>query len=33
MEGVAQTLREMIPFLSKKRSEAEAVLDHLSEKK
>ncbi len=32
MEGVTQTLREMLPFLYKKRNEAEAVLDYLSDK-
>jgi len=32
MEGATQVLREMLPFLYKKRKEAKAVLDYLSDK-
>jgi hypothetical protein len=31
MEGATQTLREMLPFLYKKRNEAKATLDYLSD--
>jgi hypothetical protein len=32
MEGATQVLRGMLPFLYKKRKEAKAVLDYLSDK-